>query len=288
MQSNGKFTEARQNMVDKANRALYAMLRHIPPECNCKTFIYLFRTCILPVLIYGSEIWGIEVLDENKWDKTTSEKLHLKFCRNILGLNKFGANLACRAELGCFPLLIDTKKNLIKYWLRIQGLPDKCLTKQAYYEQMKFNLPWCSSVQNLVIDSRIQTSKTDLNMKNIDKTLKENYITFWKQNVNQENTKLRTYAKFKNTYNFEFQFYLNCLPKKHQVCMSRFRTSNHCLAIEKGRHTQPKTPIEKRICNLCSQNKIEDEVHFLLECDRYKYIRHELLTDITLTNAEIN
>ena len=45
--------------------------------------------------------------------------------------------------------------------------------------------------------------------------------------------------------------------------------------IETGRHKQLK--IEERICKSCHLRKIEDEIHFLLECPAYDNIREEFL-----------
>ena len=45
--------------------------------------------------------------------------------------------------------------------------------------------------------------------------------------------------------------------------------------IETGRHKQLK--IEERICKSCHLQKIEDEIHFLLECPAYDNIREEYL-----------
>ena len=38
--------------------------------------------------------------------------------------------------------------------------------------------------------------------------------------------------------------------------------------IEEGRRKRPIIPREERICKTC--NKIEDEIHFLVDCDKYK------------------
>ena len=45
--------------------------------------------------------------------------------------------------------------------------------------------------------------------------------------------------------------------------------------IETGRHKQLK--IEERICKSCHLRKIEDEIHFLLECPANDNIREEFL-----------
>ena len=41
--------------------------------------------------------------------------------------------------------------------------------------------------------------------------------------------------------------------------LSKFRLSAHRLRIETGRHTKPKTLLEKRKCHTC--NNLEDEFH---------------------------
>ena len=63
------------------------------------------------------------------------------------------------------------------------------------------------------------------------------------------------------------------LPYKFRKIISRVRCSNHPLAIEKGRYTNPKTPREERICILCTERAIEDEVHFLVNCPVYTNLK---------------
>ena len=46
--------------------------------------------------------------------------------------------------------------------------------------------------------------------------------------------------------------------RKYRITMSALRLSE----AEVGRHTKPKTNRESRICKLCTDPNIEDEVHF--------------------------
>ena len=54
----------------------------------------------------------------------------------------------------------------------------------------------------------------------------------------------------------------------------RFVTRNHYLRIETGVWQSPKIPREERVCRAC--NELEDEIHFLLFCDKYDEIRRKL------------
>ena len=62
-----------------------------------------------------------------------------------------------------------------------------------------------------------------------------------------------------------------------RVSMSKFRLSNHCLMIEKGRHTD--TDPDKRFCPFCPSH-VEDEFHFVIRCPVYCKLREKLLNDI--------
>jgi hypothetical protein len=44
------------------------------------------------------------------------EKLHIKFSKYILGVNKRATNFATLSELGRFPLHFDIIKSMILYW----------------------------------------------------------------------------------------------------------------------------------------------------------------------------
>ena len=60
-------------------------------------------------------------------------KLNIKFCKYILGVNKKTTNLAVLAELEKFPIYISIVTSIFMYWHRVQNKPSK-LMKAAYEE----------------------------------------------------------------------------------------------------------------------------------------------------------
>jgi hypothetical protein len=61
MNYNGSFVKARAKLMDQARKALYCLYRKlrnilIPIDLQFK----LFDSLMLPILTYGSEIWGYE------------------------------------------------------------------------------------------------------------------------------------------------------------------------------------------------------------------------------------
>ena len=52
------------------------------------------------------------------------------------------------------------------------------------------------------------------------------------------------------------------------MAYTKYRLSDHNLAIEQGRRKNPKIPRDLRICPLC-RDEVENETHFLLICNAY-------------------
>ena len=86
----------------------------------------LFDSYVLSVLNYGCEIWGplllrrIETCDfKTLCESLQVEKLNIKVCKYILGVNKYATNAAVTGELGGHPLAIKITKHAFNYWKRL-------------------------------------------------------------------------------------------------------------------------------------------------------------------------
>ena len=72
----------------------------------------LFDKSVVPILLYGCEVWGFENID-------IIERIHLKFCKIILNVKKSTANYMVYGELGRYPLRVLIYSRLIKFWAKI-------------------------------------------------------------------------------------------------------------------------------------------------------------------------
>ena len=70
-------------------------------------------------------------LDFEKWDKTQSEKVHLRYCKLFLGLNRKASNYAARGEMGRIPLQLTILKRILKYNLYLNSKEDSSIVKQS-------------------------------------------------------------------------------------------------------------------------------------------------------------
>lgn len=264
---------------------------------NIKTSLNVFDHTIKPILLYGSEIWGIVNLNNKKFKGTSGthlsideyyknfkgESLHLKFCKNVLGLNKKAVNHATLSELGRNPLHFDIIKALLKYLYRLENLSSEFpLLKDAFLcsknLHYKGTSSWYSSAEKLlhVFDIKEDTFiyKKDKFGSTLIQSLKKKYSSDWKEvNEKLKDGKLVTYLSLKT--HFGIEKYLNIVKYEYRKAICRFRVSSHRLMIETGRYN--KIPRNDRLCKKCSENKIEDEIHFLLKCPLLNDKRAEII-----------
>ena len=84
------FYKARKHSYDQARKAMHLLLKRIrtfnlPLDLQLKVFDHT----VVPILLYGSEVWGFENTD-------IIEKLHNEFLRKITHLRKARLFICCK------------------------------------------------------------------------------------------------------------------------------------------------------------------------------------------------
>ena len=266
---NCSFTATLEDLSSKAKRATYALLNKLPLKLTpIKTLVKLFDTCIVPILLYGSEIWApFTNLEWKKWEYTHIEKVHTQFLKRILGVNRSTTNALVRAELGRHSLLEQITNRNINYIKYIQNKSPQALVKQAAaYEDT------CNSRTNLhSIFKKYEHANLNHNLNTLSKykirsIIKNDFNLKWQTYINSY-TKADTFKSFKNIVKFE-PYLEDIENRKYRVAFSKLRLSDHCLMIEKGRQSRPILSREQRKCPFCT-TEIENEVHFITKCSAY-------------------
>ena len=132
--SNGSFRAGIDLLKEKSSYALGAIHKKLKlTSLSLDIANKIFDAIILPILTYTAEVWGVSEKDEfDYWDKTPTEKAHLRFCKAFLAVNRKTSNLACRAEMGRFPLKIVIDKQILNYYFRLRDMNDGPFVKQAF------------------------------------------------------------------------------------------------------------------------------------------------------------
>ncbi len=290
--ASGNFSVAVNALKDKARRALYAIKKkfqniEIPLTIWCK----IFDSVIQPIALYGSEVWGpLSDQSYTRWDRHPTEALHTEFCKMILKLQRKTPNNACRVELGRFPLIINMHKRSLKFWMHLKSSPTESLHLKALQTQ-ELN-PEKSPLSQLVLRLTNRTNSTNTNqsqtstashlnikINQIIKQSKNTYLENWDQETKTK-SKLQFYRTLKS--NYELEDYLQSVrDTKQRRILTKYRLSEHRLAIETGRHRKSWLPREQRVCVHCETGEIETEIQFLLQCHKYISIRNIYFNKLT-------
>ena len=282
----GEINSGLHDLKDRALRALMKIRNKLGifflryPSVSLK----LFDALVKPILLYASDFWGILKLPNNN----PIEHLHHNCCKQILGVQKQTSNIGVLLELGQVPLSLYAIKNAIKNWERIAiKRAANGLVIKGYDNGIIENHVWSNRIKSTLTEIGMMESFQD------NKPREKTHVKIFQRlcdifhqnsfaNINTESSKLRTYSTFKKDIGCER--YLNSIQNTDaRISFTKFRLSNHCLMIEKGRHKN----IDKnqRFCPFCP-SMIEDEVHFLLECKRFESCRKTFLENIYAITRE--
>ncbi|XP_048252544.1 uncharacterized protein LOC125380687 [Haliotis rufescens] len=242
-----------------------------------QSFLKIFDIKILPILLYGAEVWGLHNFD-------AIERIHLYVCKKYLGVKINTSSLVVYGECGRFPLYVYSNIKVIKYWLRLIDMPSYRLPKKCYNMMIVYDnngkRNWVTGVRELLFSCGFGDIWQNQNVYpkpmfilSLTQRLKDIYLQSWTASLTQTN-KCFYYKLFKAEIIME-DYLSKVNVKKFRTALSRFRCSSHNLLIETGRYVN--IPREERICNLCSLNSVEDEFHFLLVCPVYLHLREKYL-----------
>ena len=236
---------------------------------------HLFDSLVKPVLLYASDFWGSLKLP--KYNPV--ENLHIKFCKELLGVQVQTTNIAVLSEIGRIPLTLYGKKNASKNWERI-GIHHRANKLLLTSYQNSVENGWTSFMRNCFSSIGL----LDLFLTQNLTISRSNRLFYREKDIFQQMAlseisnmpKLRTYAHIKDDINFE-EYLVSVRNVHDRIALTRFRLSSHSLMIEKGRHQNMK--LFDRTCPFCPQH-IENELHFLIQCPTYQHLRKTLLDNV--------
>ena len=104
------------------------------------------------------------------------------------------------------------------------------------------------------------------------KKLRTYFVNKWVSSM-REYSKCSLYRNFKTV--LVMDKYLLESKEPYRLILLKFRTSNHLLPIEKGRHLN--IDINERKCELCNMNDIGDEYHYVCCCTKFRNLRTKFI-----------
>jgi hypothetical protein len=233
----GSFKPACSRLCDQALKALFK-IKQLNIRNNIGTALKLFNSLIVPILMYGSEIWSpyfTKGLNEINFltlcENLPAEKVLLKFAKYILGVQRNATSSAVRGELGLFGLLTTFLVHAVKYWLRLKdSTSDKSsIVYEAFLtsKSLKAENNWAKFMEKLLStfgqegcwDNPSSWHPTQIT-KHVRDSINSRFLSNWSSSIDLNSNDM------KNTDTNSSNCDRNCCDKK--TC------SNHGNESEKG------------------------------------------------------
>ena len=206
----------------------------------------------------------------------------MQFCKKLLGVKKTTQNDFIYGELGRENYATKRSFVIIKYWFKILQTPENKYIKIIYnmmirdIEELPNKANWASLVRDLLASLGFREVWLAQGVGNVSaflsvlkQRLSDTFMQNWHDRINNSSRA--------NFYKIIMQFWFQPHQEKINVykyiqALSKLRVSSHRLAIESGRWARPtRIPIGERKCVNC--NILEDEFHFVIECNMYTDLR---------------
>ena len=269
---NGRLTHAISERIVPARKAMFglnskAVRLQLPPDIQ----IDLFEKMVVPICLYGSEIWGYANIEP-------VEVFYRKFIKRVLGLQKSTPNCITYGEIGKYPLAVEIQKRMLLFWVNISEGKQTKLSSIMYnliyalHVNGTYDSPWLMKIKSIICNSgnpflwyqQNQCVPKKLWLNTILQQLKDQYLQEWNNEIWQ-NRKCVIYRIIKTQHGFEDYLVKLSFLQRRSLC--KFRTGNHRLPIAESRYRNTVIDIT---CNLCDSDETCDEFHVLFTCKYFE------------------
>ena len=232
LHKNGTFTETENHLHNQSRKATFALKNILfGTELNPEIILKLYDALITPITTYAAETW-FPYSFNSKYENTNAlfdkyfsknflcEKIHVDFCRYILGMNKKSMVGPVLAELGRYPMIIKIIKNTLSYWLHILSSKETSIVYKTYIHIKKNNNnQWVNFIKNILrllelnhVWENQHTFSVNRLKYVIQVKLEQEYRHFWDQTKNTKH-RLEFYNKFAST-KYQMEPYIIKKPKQ--------------------------------------------------------------------------
>ena len=147
----GSFSEAQTTLAGQAQKVIFKLNKYLYKFMfvSPKHKLELSDKLISPSLNYSDEVWGF-------CQANAVERVHMQFCKKLLGVKKTTQNDIIYGELGRENYATKRSFLIIKYWFKILQTPENKYIKIIYnmmirdIEKLPNKANWTSLVRDLL------------------------------------------------------------------------------------------------------------------------------------------
>jgi len=267
--SNSHFNMCKLNLKEQSTKAMFALLsKGRTLQLPVDIMLEMFEKTVLPIMLYGCEVWGYGKND-------MLDTVFLRFCKHLLGVKTSTPNCMVYGELGCLPVSISIKRRLVAYWLKLCSADEHRICRKLYnvlfhmHENNDYHSEWLICIRDIIQQNGFGfvwlTQGQGVNITGFKNELKcrlnSQFIQQWHTQM-EESSKCSLYRNIKTE--FRLESYLLKLSKNNWKFIVKLRCSSHKLPIETGRYANLSR--DSRYCNRCNMARVGDEYHMFFEC----------------------
>ena len=201
------------------------------------------------------------------------EKVHLNYCKFVLGISKYASNLAVLGELGRFPVADKITVSHVLYWLRLEQGTENPILNNAFTESKLESHCFIKSIQYVLSKSGlcyIYSNPQGFSKDYVKMTLRENLKDQFRQyffGKLRSSDSLGILQLCKGQEVYEVSSYIDKIRNlKLRNIFLRLRINQTKL---KG-HLRG----ADKVCEYCKGNEIEDVKHLVLYCKREGIVKY--------------
>lgn len=278
------YTHSVNTLANASGRALGALVAKHYNQGGLHYEIYkkLYDATTVPIMDYGSGLWGAKVYDRCKTVQNRAQ-------RTFLGVGKYTPVPAISGDMGWSPPHVRRQLNMIRLFARLIRMPPSRLTRRIFdweYDlAMHGHTTWCKDAKLLLVGCGLQSvwDSRSLGGQSLravllqaETSLMADVQTRWLSDIDAM-PKLRTYKLVKTDYGCEDYLHVN-LGIRQRSAIAKMRAGVFPIRVETGRYRR--LPVEQRLCQVCHMAEVEHEEHFIVRCPLYADLRRELYHEI--------
>ena len=138
---------------------------------------------------------------------------------------------------------------------------------------------WCCDIKTVMSKLDLYShfeKKTEVDMETVKSKVAEHYAKIWKSGVIKL-SKLRPFVALKDNSTTEQYVQLNL--SKHERSLYSLNLDVEILPLYIGTGRFISGSPERRLCTFCNYQKIEDDMHFLIQYSYYNHTRITILVN---------
>jgi hypothetical protein len=276
-------------LADSAGRALSSIITKMIKNGGFpyNVFCTLYQACVCSIADYGGEVFGFDQYD-------SAQKIHLRAARSFLGVNKTTPIVGIISEFNLLLPQYRTQLKMVRQYHRVLKCSENNMSKKVFVWDKKLNdenqiQSWYSEVRTIFTENAMQDIFESGNLFILKQIIEKLHSSMLKRQqflikIQCLNTpKLRTFVKFKDFFSTP-TYVTKPLSFIQRKFLAKIRLGCLELRIETGRYARPRLPAEARLCQVCDNNeqKVEDEYHFIFECQKYEHERFLWLNNLQI------